>query len=81
MLGVIDVVIMLVPFLSSRIESSPMSDRPSDLPGHHVIAKGPGSTEGLVKGASRAQRGRSHAKHAKTLDEPEASRTIGRVMA
>jgi hypothetical protein len=31
---------------------------------------GPGSTEGLVKGVSRAQRGRSHAKHAKTLDEP-----------
>jgi hypothetical protein len=40
-----------------------------------------GLDRGLVKGVSRAQRGRSRAMHAKTLDEPESSRTIGNVMA
>ncbi len=41
----------------------------------------PGSTEGLVKGVSRAPRGRSQTTHAKTLDEPEASRRIVHAMA
>jgi hypothetical protein len=36
---------------------------------------------GLVKGVSRAQRGRSQAKIAKTLDEPEVSPKIRSVMA
>jgi hypothetical protein len=48
--------------------------------GHRVLAR-TGLDRGLVKGASRAQRGQSQAKHAKTLDEPEASQRIVHAMA
>jgi hypothetical protein len=81
MLGVIDVVFMMriLPFVS--IESSPMRDGPWTC-GPSRKCQGRRSPEGLVKGVSRAQRGRSHAKApAETLDEPEASATIECVMA
>jgi hypothetical protein len=41
----------------------------------------PGSPEGLVKGVSRAGRGRRQARDAPTLHEPEGGRTIAHVMA
>src|SRR5262245_1716540 len=77
MLGVIDEVFMRCTLPLRFVESNPDVRLTIKSPGHHVIAR----TEARPRASSRASAREAGRSAAKTLDEPEASPTITRVMA